>query len=268
MLVIAWRAPSALRVRVVQLALEEGCGAVALPDPRSWLGIAAPCMLQTTATELVAAWPDGSIEATIDGERCLLRSAAPAQRALYVHDLGAGAFVASSSLPLLVRLLQPALSVRGLAACLLVLGLPDRAPYVGIRRVASLPDACRLHQIDDLEPATRALEAAIGAAVERATHGAQKVAVLLSGGLDSSAVLAALIEQKQADDIVPITWDLGAAGGDEPHLAAWEARLGRRVERVGVGEAAALFSSSLVLGAAPTALMTGAFERAAMQRAK
>lgn len=176
--------------------------------------------------------------------------------------------MASSSLLLLTRVLESRLSVRGLAACALALGLPDRVPYAGIERMIATSSLELDPTIAEREPAERLLETTIADAVSRATRSARKVAVLLSGGLDSSAVLGALHEQKLASDVIPITWDLGASGGDEPYIRAWEARLGRRVERVGGAMAAPLLRDSFVLGASPTALMTGAFERAAMRRAK
>lgn len=274
MLVAAWRASPALRERVGKLAEAHGCTAAS----REAVWTRRPCF----PTEDGAAWSDGSLVVSI-GETCTLQCAAPTQRSLYVMRED-GALLVSSSLPLLLAVRRPSLSVRALAACVLAIGLPDRVPYAGIERVeagaawsyeasgartaTAYEPTLESTSTSDPEGARARLEAAIGSAVDGAIHGSERVGILLSGGLDSSAILAALAERVPASRIVPITWELGGLSGDRPFVAAWEARLGLRVERVEASAAARLLADSLVLGGAPTALMTGAFERAAMRRAK
>ena len=76
------------------------------------------------------------------------------------------------------------------------------------------------------------------------------------------------MERVPVHRIAAVTWQLDARAADTPYVDAWKSRLGLHVESVSADEASSLLGSSLILGDAPTALMTGAFERAAMRRVR
>jgi asparagine synthase (glutamine-hydrolysing) len=81
--------------------------------------------------------------------------------------------------------------------------------------------------------------------------GNRRVAVMLSGGLDSSSVLAALIALRGGPrDVCAVTLDFEAPGDDRPHVRALERHFGISVERVRPADVPAL--QALVLDGAPS----------------
>ena len=71
------------------------------------------------------------------------------------------------------------------------------------------------------------------AAVTKAAAG-RRVGVMLSGGMDSSSVLAALLAARgaKAQEIAAVTIDFDAPGSDRPHVAALERHYGLVVSRL------------------------------------
>lgn len=90
----------------------------------------------------------------------------------------------------------------------------------------------------------------IFAAVER-TAGSRRVGIMLSGGLDSSAVLAALLALRGArQEDVHVTLDFDAPGSDRPHILALERHYGIHVVRTRPSEVTV--GDALVMDGSPS----------------
>ncbi len=96
------------------------------------------------------------------------------------------------------------------------------------------------------------------AAVRRAAGDAERIAVLLSGGLDSSGLLAALLREGRR--VMPITLDFEGPGDDRPHVRALEEAFGLEVVRIAPLEARDFWREVLVVDAAPFLNVSGPFE--------
>src|SRR5687767_12923942 len=122
----------------------------------------------------------------------------------------------------------------------------EETPYVGIR--------CRLHEPapidvdwDEARTATSAVKAAellrrvLGQVVEKTIGDARRVAVMTSGGLDSSGVLVLAHEwaRRTGGSVFAVSLESEAPGDDRPHLRALEAKLGCEVVRLEAEDAAA-----------------------------
>jgi asparagine synthase (glutamine-hydrolysing) len=103
----------------------------------------------------------------------------------------------------------------------------------------------------DIDALALELRRRLIASVKRAS-GDRRVAVMLSGGLDSSSVLAALLASRGAnsEEIVEVTLDFEAPGSDQPHVRAIEKHYGITVSRVRPAEAPT--RETLILDAAPS----------------
>ena len=87
-------------------------------------------------------------------------------------------------------------------------------------------------------------------AVDRAI-GNRRVGIMLSGGFDSSTVLAALFAVRGVStSVVPVTLDFDAPGSDRPHIRALEEHFGISVIRLEPQEVS--FEQALILDAAPS----------------
>lgn len=111
----------------------------------------------------------------------------------------------------------------------------------------------RLEPIPPMSPDELAseLRRRLIAAVARAA-GDKKVAIMLSGGLDSSSVLAALLVARgaAADLARHVTLDFDAPGSDQPHVRALERHYGVVVSRIHPREATT--HDVLVMDGAPS----------------
>jgi asparagine synthase (glutamine-hydrolysing) len=149
----------------------------------------------------------------------------------------------------------------------------ERTAYEGIARVRSgtalrwapgRPIARRTlaiapDRLDATDPHAIAMElrTRITASVRRAIDGVPRGAVLASGGLDSSAVLAAAIAEARGAgtaEIKAIALDFGGGWGDDrPYLRSLADALGIVPVRVTPAQAARFVRSTLVIDGAPTA---------------
>jgi asparagine synthase (glutamine-hydrolysing) len=99
-------------------------------------------------------------------------------------------------------------------------------------------------------------------AVARSTRGARRVAVMVSGGIDSSAVLAVASRLVAGTgETLPFSWDYATpAGDDRPYLRTLAGYLGMEPVRIGPHEASPRVIDSMVLdgmpGCAPPAALS------------
>ncbi len=147
---------------------------------------------------------------------------------------------------------------------------PAATPYRNIRRVRPcelirvglggfhaeirLPRVSGAFLRSDGPVLAKELRARLEASVEKATRGARHVVVNVSGGVDSSGVLAlaaARCRRSPRADLTAISHVFASPGDDRPHLATLEAALGLTVVRVAATEAAPWFVRSLVMDAQP-----------------
>ncbi len=98
----------------------------------------------------------------------------------------------------------------------------------------------------------------IRAAVRRSIGGSERVAVLVSGGLDSSGLVAALLEEGR--EVLPITLDFACTGDDRPHVRALEQAFGLEVVRLEPTQARGLCREVFVADAAPILHGSAPFE--------
>jgi asparagine synthetase B (glutamine-hydrolysing) len=130
-------------------------------------------------------------------------------------------------------------------------------PFAGARRVRTnhlldieLSGSVQVHEGPlELEPPIRlpaselagAVRDEFAAAVARQSEGTRRVAVLTSGGVDSSNLLATAVRnarQRGTAEPVPITLDFGGEGDDRPHLRTLCEHLGVSPIRVTPAEGA------------------------------
>ena len=121
------------------------------------------------------------------------------------------------------------------------------------RQAATIRPGPRVLSIATTNVETLALELRqrLIAAVERETASA-RVALMLSGGMDSSALLAALfaLRGSRAKDVIALTIDFDAPGSDRPHIRALEKYFGITVERIAPRDVSA--AEAFVLDRAPS----------------
>jgi asparagine synthase (glutamine-hydrolysing) len=122
--------------------------------------------------------------------------------------------------------------------------------------------------IDAVDYVRRALEES----VERAFLGKRTVAVMTSGGVDSSALLALALDWAKRDPsrtAFGVAVEFGGAGDDRPHLAALERHLGHEVVRIRPEDAVSRFAAFLRgVDAAPFTWPGGPFEIECLDRAR
>jgi asparagine synthase (glutamine-hydrolysing) len=212
-------------------------------------------------------------------EQGLVASAGRAggHRGLYVTWPSDGAVLASTHLSTLLEALPeaPAVDVRYLGASLFRYGpqVADRTPYVGIRRLpmaeawVAMPKGrierwSTYRPVLDVELSDEAdlpfrLSSTIRDVVRRHIRGARRSAVEVSGGLDSSMILAVAVGLAR-DGLVPelpwaFTYESSAPWwqDDRPYLRSLEDHLGIRIHRVLPGHVSSSATDLLVVDGMP-----------------
>ncbi len=108
-------------------------------------------------------------------------------------------------------------------------------------------------------------------AVSRAIEGADHVAVLTGGGVDSGALLAMVVAKARGASVKhveAVALHFGGPGDDRPHLSRLCGDLGLSPVRVTPLEAVPFFAQALSLGGRPDPWPTTAFELALASRAR
>lgn len=221
----------------------------------------------------------------------LMRREGPAEDTLYFVK-GGGGHTTSDSLAAILQRFPEAraagVDLDRLAA--LALALPESGDSrTAWRRIGRVPPAHRLvvrdgalalerlalpplpTLPDGLARRAEALRAALVGAVARAVAGHERVAVFVSGGLDSSAVLALVARELGRDSarsIVPIAIDFASPGDDRAFLADLAGRLGLEIVRIAPEDTAHALVGALVADASPFGWPSAAWEHVAMRRAK
>jgi asparagine synthase (glutamine-hydrolysing) len=121
-----------------------------------------------------------------------------------------------------------------------------------------------------LEPLAAHLATALEQAVARAVSGAEHIAVLTGGGVDSGALLAMAARARgaPAKHVEAIALHFEGPGDDRPHLARLCGDLGLSAARVTPADAVPFFAQALSLGGRPDPWPTTAFELALAMRAR
>lgn len=197
---------------------------------------------------------------------------------LFRFDAGPSSSSPSSSSLLEARTTAPSLGFDRsfLAASALALPSlrPSATPFDSVRRARVEDDPgpsafARPSGVGSPEEARRALRARLEDSIRRAIGGARRVAVLCSGGLDSSAVLALAKDVGDASgvSVFAVTLDYAADGDDRPYLDALVRALGVEAKRIEPedGEAHVPWDG---VDAAPLGWPTAAFEIAMLAVAK
>lgn len=219
------------------------------------------------ATRATGPWAE---VASIPGGLLVARGTAGGQSLYYARM--SGAVVACSRLAPLIHLTRAPIDPEALAELVYTGVLPPGAtPYTGLRRaeVATAlevtPTGGRRAPLDPprLEEAKGAPEARAGAlweelvaAVRRAMEGHARVAVFVSGGLDSSAVLAAAVAVDRAR-VVPIRVAIEGPNDDRPHADALTRAVGVTLVDVLPADLAAHVVDALAIDARPYVLSSG-----------
>jgi asparagine synthase (glutamine-hydrolysing) len=110
---------------------------------------------------------------------------------------------------------------------------------------------------------SRKLRDAIEEAVERASAGARRIGVEVSGGLDSSGLLALTLATSRrtgGPDVEALTLDFAAPGDDRPHMRELSRSLGIEPVRFDPAEAAPFFAKGFCVDAQPAYVSTFCFE--------
>lgn len=194
----------------------------------------------------------------------------------YAHENDGRTVVVCSHLAPLVAIgtRERALDADRLAAMVLVSGSGDASstPYVGISRVRSceaivlsregISERAESHVRAEIVPEgahpedlARALRAQIDRAVARAVGDARRVAVITGGGVDSGALLAAVVAHARGasgKEVLAIALDFGGPGDDRPYLRELAEALGIVPIRLAPRDAAGRIRDGMVLDAAPS----------------
>ena len=202
----------------------------------------------------------------------------------YAEDRATDSVVACSRLGPLARLLraQSAFDIERLSALVLLTEPSDEGStaFRGIRRV--LPgerilfrsDGRRTTSLAELPTVpdscttpgewAEAFRSQMHAAVRRATAGVKKVGVLVSGGIDSSAILATVAAHRrlgpQDVPLAAVTLDFDAPSSDRPYLRALTDKLGICPVRVSPNDCAALALGAMVIDGVPRAWTSSAID--------
>jgi len=149
--------------------------------------------------------------------------------------------------------------------------LPEDTPYVHIRRLPprtrvrfghdgscvatriAVPDAPDLH--GDVSELAQDLYARFRRCIAGAIEGQRRVAVLVSGGLDSSGVLAAAVAEA-GDRVVAVVLETDPRSSDAVHFRALERMVRGQVVRIGVDDVDEAFAGSFTLDGVPYASST------------
>jgi asparagine synthase (glutamine-hydrolysing) len=210
----------------------------------------------------------------IDDDGLLLARGPFGGRSLYyASNLGDDVIVACSRLEPILAWLSPfpSVDVERLAELLVTEEPLDCAatPYRGVSRVASclairfsverksttrhVPRWPALRQAEASQVAEELRETLV-TVVERATRPFSRVGVMTGGGLDSSGILALLVQrarERTGLNVDPYATDFGGPGDDRPHLEALARHLGVKPTRVRPADAAAILPRALVVDGMP-----------------
>lgn len=123
---------------------------------------------------------------------------------------------------------------------------------------------------EDASAAARLVRRALERAVDRATEGAARIAVLTGGGVDSSALLALADARarRAGGTAFAVALDFGGLGDDRPYLKIMEQHLGCEVVRVDPAEGAAHLDLLRGVDASPFVWAVGTAEVAMLRAAR
>lgn len=224
-------------------------------------------------------------DVTLDAHSLTATAGAIPQYPLYyVRSAEDGLVAVSTELGELLPHVEPKLDLQRLVA--VISGQLDADPaataYTGIRRLLprqrlrvdaagvalsrSEPEASAPLPLDTSPTElARALRAELEASVTRAVGDAQRIVVLVGGGLDSSGLLAlALASARGATrrEIRALAQVWTSPGDDRPYLRSLEQALGITAIRLPAREAAPWFLDSLCVDAQPQTFVVGCSEMA------
>jgi asparagine synthase (glutamine-hydrolysing) len=191
------------------------------------------------------------------------------QLPLYFAKTNDEAVVVSSSLDVVRRVTTSKVALRRVVS--MAVGLPDPWPgetvFADVRRLTagvtllvrggamtteeSFPKLGAQFRAGDRDSLGDELRDAIIAAIEDHARGAQRVGVLVGGGLDSSGILALALERIERERIAAIAEVWQAPGDDQPFLEALEAFLNVHAARRFARDAAPWVLRSLCSDAQP-----------------
>lgn len=228
--------------------------------------------------------------AQLEGGELTLARGRVGGRALYWAEDGA-VRLASTRLPMLLRALDARARPDAMRLAEIAVGdfngRPSATAFEGVHRLLSgevlrfrpggAPRASFLAppaitavrgRPDEL---ARALRDEVIAAARRAIEGLGRVAVLAGGGVDSSALLAAvtaLVRGGSAKEVVALSLHFGGPGDDRPYMDALAAELGIVPLRMAPRAFAPFVKRSLVVDGQPLASAMGGWEVGFLELAK
>ncbi len=242
------------------------------PACRTWSYWGAPSDNKGDARGPDVRVGDAGLEATL--------SAFPQQALYYYWSRDDGVFAVCSQLEPLAR----ALPVRQLRLQRLVAIMalaheedPSATPFEGLRRVLpgeriqvgqtgfhsriELPSAGDCYLQGTPDQLARELRGRLEDAILRAMAGATRVSVSVSGGLDSSSVLAlASRGRERGVEVEALTLDYAGPGDDRPHMKELAQAVGIEPVRLQPADAGPFFSQAFCLDAQPCLVSTGCFD--------
>nr|UXE44896.1 hypothetical protein Hi04_10k_c3883_00005 [uncultured bacterium] len=269
MLLAVW-APRPTAAATVAAQLSSDARLETLQTANGFVGVRPPFVASREGLVLRArlrghTHPSVSVE---DGSLTAVAGELP-QLPLYFAKTTEDVTVVSSSLDAVRRVTTSRLSLRRVVS--MAMGLPDPWPgetvFAAVRRLtagvtlrvrdgATTTDEAfpklggRFHDVDR-DALAGELRDAIIAAIEDRARGAQRVGVLVGGGLDSSGILALALERIDRERVAAIAEVWQAPGDDRPFLAALEAFLNVRATRRSARDAAPWVLRSLCTDAQP-----------------
>ncbi len=221
----------------------------------------------------------------------LVRSRFGGRPLYYARDSSGSVLVCSRLAPLVSMLARPLhVDPRRLAAVILTTTHADfhRTVYESVSRVPSgdalvvspLETRVRSRRALPARPSVRTsaeaaeeLRARLLRTVSRVTQGARRVAVCVSGGVDSSAVLGAAVAvargaSRREAELVALSLDFGGIGDDRPHLDALSRSLGIVPVRMAARDFVAPGPRTTVIDGAPFPWPTGDAHIRLLRRAR
>jgi asparagine synthase (glutamine-hydrolysing) len=236
----SWRSPAGTQVDAAEEWIAEGAiewnRGPASPDRRAGRTLSHADLQEARGDFVLMA---------LRSEGVLLASGvANGFRPIYVATLAAGTVVASTRMTALLPILGERTSFDVDALCAACTSLasprPDATPYAAVRQVpmgrawlvraGTPPDSYSVERpfretslLSDAGGYADRLRSELLAAVRRATRGASRVALSVSGGVDSGTVLSLLAHERRANgggppfDAFAVTFDAPAAWDDRPY---------------------------------------------------
>ncbi len=278
------------------LASWEGSGGVHMDAKEGWVaegwvafGTAGFC-----PNSLQEARGDFALFALDRGGVVLATGRGGGYRPIYIASPSRELVVACTRLAPLLDLLpqRPPLDIEYLSSFLLHRApkLPESTPYAGVQRLpmgeswlvrpgiqaerwSTVAPLVERELANDSDLAIR-LRLAITEATRRSAQNAARLAVGVSGGLDSSMLLSLLVSLAQAGEIsmppAAFTYESVAPSwhDDRPHLRSLEGHLGVRAHRIAPTDTKAFVGQLMVIDAmpAPSAMLSAARSVGAVAR--